>query len=79
MMTDHSYVGSPSAGELYWIETYPVLLQSLAAMSPGMHALDVADLLDELDQETMRSAEPGQCMDFSDSALIKLYLNQLAI
>ena len=67
-----------SVGELYWIETYPVLLESLAAQTPGMHPLDVADLLDQLDQETMRETEPGECHDFSDFALVKLYLSTFA-
>lgn len=68
---------APTAGELYWVENYPVLLESLAAQTPGMHPLDVADLLHQLDQELMANAEPGECHDFSDYALINLYLNTL--
>lgn len=71
-----SVASNHKLGELYWVENYPCLLESLAEQTPGMHALDVADLLDELDQETMRATEPGECHDYSDFALIKLYLNE---
>lgn len=62
---------------LYWVENYPLLLASLADLTPGMHPLDVAELLAELEEEIMKQMEPGQCFDFSDDALVKLYMDQL--
>lgn len=65
------------AGSQYWVENYPVLLQSLAAMTPGMSKEDVAELLDDIDQELVRNVEPGECVDFRDDVPINLYLDNL--
>ena len=63
---------------LYWVDNYPLLLASLADLTPGMHPLDVAELLAILEEELMKQMEPGECFDYSDDALIKLYLRELA-
>ena len=64
----------------YWYEANPVLLSSLASLTPGMTAHDVAELLDEMDYEiTSELTENGECMDLSDDALIHMYLNQVVL
>lgn len=65
------------AGAEYWLEQYPLLLVSLADMSPGMKSEDVADLLADIDEELMKQANPGECFDFSDGALVRIYMNDL--
>lgn len=67
----------PPAGALYWQENYPLLLVSLADMTPGIQPGEVAELLAILEEELVKQAEPGTCMDFSDNALVKLYMNEL--
>jgi hypothetical protein len=59
----------------YWIDEYPILLESLAAQTPGMTVLTVAEMLDDLDFElAFESTEQGEFLDVSDSALIGMYL-----
>lgn len=65
------------ATALYWTDNYPLLLASLADLTPGMKSGDVAELLADIEEELVKQAEPGTCMDYSDNALIKLYMNEL--
>jgi hypothetical protein len=70
-------VNSKPAGAVYWLEQYPLLLVSLADLTPGMKPEDVAELLAEIDEELIKQAEPGECYDFGDGALISIYMNDL--
>lgn len=62
----------------YWLENLPLLTEALAAQSPGMTAMDVAELLGQMDEELSAAVEPGECFDVSDSQLIRLYLDNVA-
>ena len=60
---------------LYWTENYPILLSSMAAMTPGMTPHEVAEILDDMDYEIIHEAtEQGECIDLSDGALISQYM-----
>lgn len=62
----------------YWLEENPVLLESLAAQTPGMTPHEVAEVLDDLDWELATEAtEQGQPLDVSDGALVQIYLSLL--
>lgn len=59
----------------YWLDTLPLMLESLAQQTPGMTAYDVAEVLDDMDFElTSEANDQGECMDVSDGALVNLYL-----
>jgi hypothetical protein len=53
------------------MDTYPILVDTLAAQSEGMTPLDVAELLDNTDEELARSEHS----DVSDDAVLMAYLN----
>lgn len=70
--------GTSDTATQYWLENLPLLTESLAAQTPGMTAMDVAELLGQMDEEMMRSIPAGECYDVSDAELIRLYLDNLA-
>lgn len=59
----------------YWMEEYPVLLESLAVQTPGMTAHEVAEVLDDLEWEISTEAtEQGEFLDVDDMTLVHMYL-----
>ena len=70
--------GLAATSAQYWLESLPLLTESLAAQTPGMTALDVAELLGQMDEELARSVPAGECFDVSDRELIRMYLDQVA-
>lgn len=63
----------------WWLDEYPVLLETLAERDPGMTPYDVAEILDDMDWElTAELNAEGECMDLSDGALIVQYLYAVA-
>lgn len=59
----------------YWLDEFPILLESLAIQTPGMTAYEVAEVLDDLDFELANEAtEQGEPFDVSDTALLGMYL-----
>lgn len=69
-----------AVGVSYWLNHTPLLLESLAAMSPGMTALDVAEVLDELDNEMYNEAtEEGEALYITDDELVGMYITQLVV
>ena len=73
----------PSAepvGVSYWLNSTPILLASLAAMSPGMTPLDVAEVLDELDNELYDAGTvEGEAIYITDDELVGMYITQLVV
>jgi hypothetical protein len=73
----------PSAepvGVSYWLNNTPILLASLAAMSPGMTPLDVAEVLDELDNEVYDAGTvEGEALYITDDELVGMYITQLVV
>ncbi len=67
-------------GVSYWLSNTPILLASLAAMSPGMTVLDVAEVLDELDNEVYDAGTvEGEAIYITDDELVGMYITQLVI
>lgn len=59
----------------YWLDEFPIMLESLAVQTPGMTAYEVAEVLDDLDFELANEAtEEGEPFDVSDVALLGMYL-----
>lgn len=76
----HSEPSDEPVGISYWLNNTPILLASLAAMSPGMTVLDVAEVLDELDNEVYDEAtEEGVAVYLTDEELIGMYITQLVV
>jgi len=77
MNSDHA---PEPVGVSYWLNSTPLLLESLAAMSPGMTPLDVAEVLDELDNEVYEAATvEGEALYVTDDELVGMYITQLVI
>jgi hypothetical protein len=75
MSSSHS---AEPVGVSYWINNTPILLASLAALSPGMTPLDVAEVLDDLDNEVYEAATvEGEALYVSDAQLVDMYITQL--
>jgi len=76
MQSDHS---PEPVGVSYWLNNTPILLESLAAMSPGMTPLDVAEVLDDLDNEVYEAATvEGEALYVTDDQLVDMYITQVA-
>ena len=74
----NSEPASESVVVTYWLNNTPILLASLAAMSPGMTVLDVAEVLGELESEVYNAAtEEGDALYLSDVELVDMYITQL--
>lgn len=62
----------------YWLDEFPILLESLAEQTPGMTPYAVAEVLDDLDFElASESTEQGEPLDVSDAELVGMYLSLL--
>lgn len=73
-----SDLSTEPVGVSYWLNNTPILLASLAAMSPGMTVLDVAEVLDELDNEVYDAGtEEGEALYITDDQLVGMYITQL--
>lgn len=71
---------SEPTGVSYWLNSTPILLASLAAMSPGMTPVDVAEVLDELESEVyMAATNEGDALYLTDVELVDMYITQLLV
>lgn len=71
---------SEPTGVSYWLNSTPILLASLAAMSPGMTPVDVAEVLDELETEVyMAATNEGDALYLTDVELVDMYITQLLV
>ncbi len=74
----NSDLSAEPVGVSYWLNNSPILLDALAAMSPGMTRLDVAEVLDDLDNEVYDAGtEEGEALYITDDELVGMYITQL--